>query len=118
MSKGITEKSKGSTELMSPNRFDIGKEAEMKILSKSILESIGNDHTKLTTKEIEQEVVSILSDIGLESHYVGVTGGSKEIPDAKQSLKHVSVALAWTFAKKMEPRLAILQPNCYLGWSC
>jgi hypothetical protein len=89
-----------STEEMSPTGLGLEKNAESKTLSVPILETVESSVTELTPKEIEQEVINILTAIGLENHYLSVTGGSKEISDARQSVKHVSVALRWTFAKK------------------
>jgi hypothetical protein len=78
----------------------------MKILSEFMLETISSSETKTNPKEIERAVVNILSDIGLENHYLSVTGGSKEISDARQSVKHVSVALRWTFANRFATELS------------
>ena len=62
-----------STEQMSPTGLGLEKNAESKTLSMPILETVESNVTELTPKEIEQEVINILTAIGLEHHYLSVT---------------------------------------------
>ena len=89
-----------NVELKSFNGLGSDKKSELNRILVPVLQAIRDDHTKLASKDIERTVSDILTNIGLETHYIGVTGGSKNVTDAKQSVKHLAVALAWTFAQK------------------
>ena len=97
---------RATIELKSPIGLSLDRKSEFKRTLCPILETVEDDHKKLSSKDIERGVYDMLTNIGLEDHYLGVTGGAKSISDAKQSIRHLAVALTWTFVKKFETEIS------------
>ena len=97
---------KANVELKSSIGLALDRKSELKRTLVPLLEAVRHDFTKLSSKDVEKDVSDILTHIGLENHYLGVTGGAKNITDARQCVKHLAVALSWTFVKKFETEMS------------